>query len=86
MPKDRQRIVEFLGLKKDILALLAMVILVGLGENMADRFFPIYLVALGGGAFSVGLLNALDNLLGALYSLPGGYVSDRFGYKRASYD
>lgn len=83
MPKGRQKIVEFLGLKKDILALLAMVILVGLGENMADRFFPIYLVALGGGAFSVGLLNGLDNLLGALYSLPGGYVSDRLGYKRA---
>lgn len=83
MPKDQQKIIEFLGLKTDILALLAMVVLVGLGENMADRFFPIYLVALGGGAFSVGLLNGLDNLLGALYSLPGGYVSDRLGYKRA---
>ncbi len=50
---------------------------------MADRFLPIYLVALGGGAFSVGLLNGLDNLLGALYSFPGGYASDRLGYKRA---
>jgi MFS family permease len=83
MPNDRQKIIEFLGLKKDILALLAMVILVGLGENMADRFLPIYLVALGGGAFSVGLLNGLDNLLGALYSFPGGYASERLGYKRA---
>ncbi len=66
-----------------MLALLAMVILVGLGERMAERFLPIYLIALGGGAFSVGLLNGMDNLLSALYSYPGGYASDRLGYKRA---
>lgn len=66
-----------------MLVLLAMVILVGLGEKMAERFLPLYMVALGGGAFSVGLLNGMDNLLSALYAYPGGYVSDRLGYKRA---
>ena len=81
--KNRQRIADFLGLKKNIVALLAMVILVGMGEKMAERFLPLYLIALGGGAFSVGLLNGLDNLLSALYSLPGGYASDKLGYKRA---
>lgn len=81
--KKRQRIADFLGLKKNIAALLAMVILVGLGEKMAERFLPLYLMALGGGAFSIGLLNGLDNLLSALYSLPGGYASDKLGYKRA---
>lgn len=65
------------------MALLTMVILVGMGEKMAERFLPLYLVALGGGAFSIGLLNGLDNLLSALYSLPGGYASDRLGHKRA---
>jgi MFS family permease len=60
-----------------------MVILVGMGERMAERFLPIYLMALGGGAISIGLLNGLDNLLSALYSFPGGYLSDRLGYKRA---
>jgi MFS family permease len=79
----RRGIVEFLGLRKGMLALLTMVILVGLGEKMAERFLPLYLVALGGGAFSVGLLNGMDNLLSALYSYPGGYASDRLGYKRA---
>jgi MFS family permease len=79
----RNRVTEFLGLKKDLVGLLGMVVLVGLGEHMAERFLPLYLVALGGGAFSVGLLNGLDNLLGALYSYPGGYASDRLGYKRA---
>lgn len=60
-----------------------MVILVGMGERMAERFLPIYLMALGGGALSIGLLNGLDNLLSSLYSFPGGYLSDRFGTKRA---
>jgi MFS family permease len=54
-----------------------------MGEKMAERFLPIYLIALGGGAISIGLLNGLDNLLSALYSFPGGYLSDRLGYKRA---
>ncbi|MGH7495494.1 MAG: MFS transporter [bacterium] len=60
-----------------------MVILVGLGEKMAERFLPLYLMALGGGTFSIGLLNGMDNLLSAVYSWPGGYASDRLGYKRA---
>jgi len=77
------KIVEFLGLKRSVIALLTMVILVGLGEKMAERFLPIYLMALGGGALSIGFLNGMDNLLGALYAYPGGYLSDRFGYKRA---
>ena len=81
--KRRQQIADFLGLRKNIIALLVMVILVGMGEKMAERFLPLYLIALGGGAFSIGLLNGLDNLLSALYSLPGGYASDKLGYKRA---
>ena len=78
-----EEIINFLGLKRSVIALLTMVILVGLGEKMAERFLPIYLMALGGGALSIGFLNGMDNLLGALYAYPGGYLSDRFGYKRA---
>ncbi len=81
--KWHQAIAGFLGLKKNMLVLLSMVVLVGLGEKMAERFLPLYLVALGGGTFSIGLLNGMDNLLSALYSYPGGYASDRLGYKRA---
>jgi len=82
-PNRFKKIADFLGLRKSIVALLTMVILVGMGEKMAERFLPLYLVALGGGTFSIGLLNGLDNLLSALYSLPGGYASDRLGYKKA---
>lgn len=73
----------FLGLNRGMIGLLSMVVLVGMGERMAERFLPIYLIALGGGALSVGLLNGLDNLLSALYSFPGGYLADRLGTKRA---
>ena len=49
-----------------------MVVLVGMGERMAERFLPIYIMALGGGTLAIGLLQAMDNFLSALYSFPGG--------------
>jgi MFS family permease len=77
------RIVRFLGLNASIGAMVVLVVLIGLGEKMAERFLPLYLLALGGTTMSVGLLNAMDNFLSAIYSFPGGYLSDRLGYKRA---
>jgi MFS family permease len=60
-----------------------MAILIGMGEKMAERFLPIYLIALGGSVLTIGILNGMDNLLSALYSYLGGYLSDRFGVKRS---
>jgi len=73
----------FLGLERSTVGMLAMVVLVGMGERMAERFLPIYIMALGGGALAIGLLQAMDNFLSALYSFPGGYLSDRLGTKRS---
>ena len=73
----------FLGLKRSTVGVLGMVVLVGMGERMAERFLPIYILALGGGALAIGLLQDMDNLLSALYSFPGGYLSDRMGTKRS---
>ncbi len=77
------RLPAFLALQRSTVGVLSIVILVGMGERMAERFLPIYMMALGGGALSIGFLNAMDNLLSALYSFPGGYLSDRIGGKRA---
>jgi MFS family permease len=66
-----------------MITMLSMVILVGMGEKMAERFLPLYLIALGGSTWSVGFLNAMDNLLSALYSFPGGYIADKLGHKRS---
>lgn len=66
--------------------LAGMVVLVGMGEHMAERFLPLYLERLAQGTtavLAIGLLAGLDDLLSALYSFPGGYLSDRLGSKRA---
>ena len=76
-------IINFLGLNKTMLTMLIMVIFLGLGEKMAERFLPLYIVALGGSSIFVSFLNGMDNLLSALYSFPGGYLSDRIGYKKS---
>jgi MFS family permease len=78
-----QHITDFLALKRSTVGVLVMVVLILLGERMAERFLPIYLLALGGSALTVGLLNGLDNFLSAVYSFLGGYLSDRFGTKKS---
>ena len=88
-----RRAVEFLGLKRSMAGMLGMVILVGMGEQIGERFLPRYIEALSGGAagkvltatsiLAIGLLAGMDDLLSALYSFPGGYLSDRLGTKRA---
>ena len=77
------RILNFLSLKKSIVAVLAMIVLIGMGEWMADRFLPLYIEKLGGTIVAIGVLSGLKNLLGALYSFPAGYLSERIGYKKA---
>lgn len=66
-----------------MVSMVMMVVLIGFGERMAERFLPLYITALGGSIYIVGAFNALQNMLGALYSLPGGHLSDKIGYKKA---
>jgi MFS family permease len=85
-PSRLARLAEFLGLKRSMAGLLAMVVLVGMGEHMAERFLPLYLQKLAAGTtgiFAIGALAFLDDMLSALYSFPGGYLSERLGHKRA---
>jgi len=86
-PSAINRLKEFFGLKRSMAGMLGMVILVGMGEYMAERFLPLYLQALTRnattGIMAIGLLAGMDDLLSALYSFPGGYLSDRLGTKRA---
>lgn len=77
---------DYLGLRRSMTGLLAMVVLVGMGEHMAERFLPLYLQQLAAGTtgiLAIGVLAFLDDFLSALYSFPGGYLSERLGHKRA---
>ncbi|MDP1676089.1 MAG: MFS transporter [Bacteroidota bacterium] len=78
-----KKISDFLALQKNTAVLLLMVILLGTGERIAERFLPLYLIALGGGMMSVGIFSGANNFINALYSFFGGYISDRVGHKRA---
>ena len=78
-----ERIGDALGLRRSIVGMLSMAVLIGMGEKMSERFIPIYLVALGSGIFWPGALNAVNNLVGALYSYPGGWLAERIGVKQS---
>ena len=83
MSEVKNRFINFFGINKSMTGMIVMVILIMLGEKMGERFLPLYILAIGGTNLAVGFLNAMDNLLSALYSFPGGYLSDKIGYKKA---
>jgi len=80
---DTQKNLTGAALSSGTAALILTVILVGLGERIGERYLPVYLVATGASLFAPSILNALDNFLSAVYSFPGGWISSKFGYKRA---
>ncbi|HEX3011315.1 MAG TPA: hypothetical protein VHQ70_04650 [Syntrophomonadaceae bacterium] len=83
MTDFKKQVKGFFGVNSSMVSMLIMVILIGLGEKMAERFLPLYLIALGGTIYAVGFLNAMDNFLSAVYSFPGGYLADKLGYKKS---
>jgi len=72
-----------LGLERNILVMLGIILLVGLGEEMWVRFLPQYLVVLGAGTWGVAAYGALHDLLDAVYQYPGGWLADHLGRRRA---
>ncbi len=76
-------VTRFLGLNAGTASMLAIIVFVGMGEKMAERFLPVYIMSLGGGTLAIGIFGGLTNFVAALYSLPGGFLADRLGYKRS---
>ena len=72
-----------LGLERNIVAMLAAFLVLGMGEELWVRFVPKYLEALGAGAWGVALYGTLRELLDAVYPYPGGWLADRFGRRAA---
>jgi MFS family permease len=78
-----RNVAEFLGLRRNVTLLLAALVLAGTGERLWLGFAPKYLEALGAGFFIIGLFDALQTLLGAVYAYPGGWITDRIGQRRS---
>ena len=73
----------FLALRRNIVLLLLALVLAGTGERLWLGFAPKYLETLGASVLVIGLFDALQVLLGALYNYPGGWLTDRFGQRKS---
>src|SRR3989442_10750477 len=72
---------EFLALKRNTSLLLIALVLAGTGEKLWLGFAPKYLETLGASVFIIGLFDAQQTLLGAVYAYPGGGVTDHWGQR-----
>jgi MFS family permease len=78
-----QNIADFLALRRNTSLLLIALVLAGTGEKLWLGFAPKYLQTLGAGVFIIGLFDALQTFLGAVYAYPGGWLTDRWGQRRS---
>jgi len=79
----RSRLVEALGLERNIVAVSVAMFLLALGENLWKRFLPKYLELLGAPVAAIGLFGTCEDFLDGVYQYPGGWIADRYGRRRA---
>src|SRR5215216_565839 len=60
-----------------------MLVLAGTGEKLWLGFAPKYIETLGGTVLVIGVFDALQTLLGAVYAYPGGWLTDHWGQRRS---
>ena len=76
-------ITDFLALRRNTTLLLVALVLAGTGERLWLGFAPKYLETLGATVLVIGLFDALQTLLSAVYAYPGGWLTDRWGQRRS---
>src|SRR5437667_9111414 len=78
-----RKLTDFLGLRRNTALLLVALVFAGTGEKMWIGFVPKYLQTLGAAVVIIGLFDALQTLLGAVYAYPGGWLADHWGERRS---
>jgi MFS family permease len=78
-----RNISEFLALRRNTSLLLVALLLAGTGEKLWLGFAPKYIETLGGSIFIIGLFDALQTFLGAVYAYPGGWLTDHWGQRKS---
>jgi MFS family permease len=81
--KHGRAIAEFLALRRNTSLLLVALLLAGTGEKLWLGFAPKYIETLGGSILIIGLFDALQTFLGAIYAYPGGWLTDRWGQRKS---
>jgi MFS family permease len=74
---------DFLGLKRNIVMMLALTVIMYTGEKLWERFIPKYLDELGSSILIIGAFGFMLNFLGAMWALPGGYLADLLGSRKS---
>jgi len=81
---------EFLALRRNTSLLLVALVLAGTGEKLWLGFAPKYIEVLSHGVltvaqfvFVIGVFDALQTFLGAIYAYPGGWLTDHWGQRRS---
>ena len=69
--------------KRNILVMLATVLVLGMAEELWTRFVPKYLEFLGATAWIIAIYGTLKDLLDAVYQYPGGWLADRIGRRNS---
>ncbi len=69
-------------LNRDITLLIALQALYSLTVGYLPIVLPLYLISIGFGAVALGFLMTAVSIVGALFAVATGMVSDRFGYKK----
>jgi MFS family permease len=73
---------EFSFIRGNFLVILIGWLLVDATREMAYTYYPLYVQALGGSAFTVGLIGSVSMIVEALGKVPGGYIADKYRRKR----
>src|SRR5512133_2792940 len=81
--RENQSLAEFLGLKGNVGLLLIITLLIYSGEKLWERFLPKYFETIGATVLIIGGLGFLQNMLGAIWALQGGYLADKFGTRKS---
>ena len=88
--KTFEKVGEFLALRRNPSLLLVALVLAGTGEKLWLGFAPKYIEVLAHGVLSaaqiilvIGIFDALQTLLGAVYAYPGGWLTDHWGQRRS---
>ncbi len=79
----REKLANYLSLERNVALSSAAILLIGFGEELWTTFLPKYLEALGATASIVGLFGTGRDFFDAVYQYPGGWLSDRYGRRRA---
>src|SRR5476649_632315 len=82
-PMSLKNISEFLALRRNTSLLLVALVLAGTGEKLWLGFAPKYIETLGGTVLIIGLFDALQTFLGAIYAYPGGWLTDHWGQRKS---